>query len=1412
MQIQLQRTFGEYTEPQLGDDEVDWHEYFGSKQGRLTWKDLHHKHVVVVLGEAGIGKTVEFQMEAQRLTMAGHPAFFLPLNLLKTRDDWQLALGDMLERFTIWETSSDEGFFFLDAVDEARLQSHADFTRALSIIRSTLAPNMARVRIAISSRVTDWTVPEVAASVATQLLQPLNRAIVRANAELMLEAEHGTVAESSGTSDEELFVVTLDALSREEATRCGQHFGLQDEDAFWTAVDDGDYGFMASRPLDLRWMVELWNRRKALGTYTELIETNIIARLSEVNPNYRQAGKALSEVQLRTGAAELAAAAEFGGFAFIAVQQSRPPEARVLEAHTVLRGWDPADVQLLLATAIFDEASFDRVKFHHRSIREYLAARWVDEKLTQGVPLGRLKPLFSGQPYGEVTLIPSRRPVLSWLAAINVRARAWVVAKFPELLIHEGDPQSWDQPSADLAFRTLVAATKTSPRVGWFKSASECLRVSRALGPGQIASVLMDASAPPQARSLAYRLARHGKVKDCATPAFTIYQDTTRQEWERAAALAILEVVGTATHRGQVLADIESGALTSNQLIAHAIPCIDWQGFTSARLAAIFKSTESEGHYGSGPMAQAVKEDMLPRTDLVSATLLLTAVLESLPRPGAGKPFARFPVENQPERAWLLTVLPDCFERVLTLAGDTFNPPRQPCMEAAERIESMRDSGFADRDEFTRLRAAIKVLPSLRWDIALAIGQSEDIRHSIGRLVWGDTSIVSFNVTDLPELTRRAHDSTLSRAAQEMWFQVGVEVAFRILRGRERASALRILCGPVKGPRLASTLEKYKQWLSGARTRRGWEAEERARKAQRNNEFAHFKADLLSKRAGIADGSDFGSLRRLMRFAFNTSAWSDSAGADPENIAQELGSELATAFGEGLRAYWRKVIPPNPSDYPNGGVPWEALAAMSGTNLSADDGIDFASLSPAEVRAAAQLAVWSIPGPPSWLEPLYVARSAEVEAALNPWVLNEAKASKPGNGVRGALAMALRCPSYVRHGLLAEVAPLVLSGAVPNNATLEEVIPTLYEDGLMSSADFDAACQSALGKRKTPSGRIQDLSWLRLWTAARPGVAWGWFQKHLSTLGREKNPQVSDFAAAMSGLTWIQQPWDSATVGLLLEVSEVLRQHGSSTVPKSDIDSDFLGPPAKRMSDGIARGFVGVRGVSGRDALHQLIAAETDAERQWNLRGLLAEHAELEAASGALWDIERLRNIHSAFDSEPRNEAQLYAQVLARLEEVRTSIEEGPFSERALFAPGMLEKHLQLWLAAKYQETQNLHFSVHREEEVDDDKRTDIQLACAVAKVCVEIKPLDKTRSYSASSLVEDTLKRQLVGQYLKGRNSSRGILVLMQLDDKRWDLPGARGRDFDELVRYLQNAANEIKLNTASVAELHVFGIRCVK
>jgi len=58
--------------------------------------------------------------------------------------------------------------------------------------------------------------------------------------------------------------------------------------------------------------------------------------------------------------------------------------------------------------------------------------------------------------------------------------------------------------------------------------------------------------------------------------------------------------------------------------------------------------------------------------------------------------------------------------------------------------------------------------------------------------------------------------------------------------------------------------------------------------------------------------------------------------------------------------------------------------------------------------------------------------------------------------------------------------------------------------------------------------------------------------------------------------------------------------------------------------------------------------------------------------------------------------------------------------------------------------------SIHREEEVDRSKKTDIQVSCKSGNVCLETKALDAHRSYSANSLT-DTLQTQIVDQYLKG-------------------------------------------------------------
>ena len=366
--------------------------------------------------------------------------------------------------------------------------------------------------------------------------------------------------------------------------------------------------------------------------------------------------------------------------------------------------------------------------------------------------------------------------------------------------------------------------------------------------------------------------------------------------------------------------------------------------------------------------------------------------------------------------------------------------------------------------------------------------------------------------------------------------------------------------------------------------------------------------------------------------------------------------------------------------------------------------------------------------------------------------------------------------------------------------------------GLLSSVTVGNLCLCKLTSSIGTDGRVGEMAWIRIWMAEDAPAGWSWYLRHVQGMTGDVKAEVSAFAEVMGDLEWLKSPLSRGAADVLLCIHALLSTHPpTALLPGGAGDSHLIGPPAKFLRDAIPNVFLGARGQLGHDALVTLSATLIDAvERNW-VSGRLTEHAALDAAQAATRTFEELKAIGSPFRSEPRTEAQLYEQVMARLEEICKSLEEGPFSERVLFTAKTPEKHLQLWLAAKFRETQNVRFTVHREEEVDDDKKTDIQLSASTFNVCVEIKPVDADRGYSANSLT-DTLRTQLVGQYLKGYNSSRGILVLMQLDDKAWDIPGGtKGQPFPVLVSYLEAQAESIKSSSFGVNELAVFGIRCV-
>jgi len=120
-----------------------------------SWPELLESPYVVVLGEAGTGKSIEFERQADALIAVGQWGFFVEINDLASMglDNSIDAIDE--DRLEVWRKTDNPGVFFLDSLDEAKLQNHT-LRQALRRLRQALKSEWNRVRLVISCRASDW--------------------------------------------------------------------------------------------------------------------------------------------------------------------------------------------------------------------------------------------------------------------------------------------------------------------------------------------------------------------------------------------------------------------------------------------------------------------------------------------------------------------------------------------------------------------------------------------------------------------------------------------------------------------------------------------------------------------------------------------------------------------------------------------------------------------------------------------------------------------------------------------------------------------------------------------------------------------------------------------------------------------------------------------------------------------------------------------------------------------------------------------------------------------------------------------------------------------------------------------------------------------------------------------------------
>src|SRR5262245_9705303 len=421
----------------------------------IGWDDVLKSGRILIISEAGVGKTFECRACRDRLWTNGEPAFFLELAVLAGEEVRQMLDAAEQDRFDAWlRAQSETATFFLDSIDELKI-SQGSFEQALKRLSRALAGNLARARVVITTR----PIP-----IDQQLVERHLPIPPATNTAATAEAFANVAMSRKGRpkeSDQELKLwrnVGLMPLSREQIRDFAAAQGVTNPDDLLADIERRDAEEYAQRPQDLIELCSDWKEHKHIRSHGDQVESNVANKLK---PRTDRPEKAqLSFERASDGASRLALAAMLTRKLTIrhsAESDKVQSSEAALDVSRVLTDLSQNELAALLERPLFGFANYGRVRFHHRSVVEYLSAKRLDALLHRGVPIKAIKRLlFAETIQGNKVVRPSLRPVAAWLSIWHEGIFIEVKEREPEVLINHGDPQSLRPPQRAQILRAYV--------------------------------------------------------------------------------------------------------------------------------------------------------------------------------------------------------------------------------------------------------------------------------------------------------------------------------------------------------------------------------------------------------------------------------------------------------------------------------------------------------------------------------------------------------------------------------------------------------------------------------------------------------------------------------------------------------------------------------------------------------------------------------------------------------------------------------------------------------------------------------------------------------------------------------------------------------------------------------------------
>lgn len=1415
----IQRTFQYIPEGKLSESN---HQHALVKLGWSTgtgWKDLLRSKRVLIVSEAGAGKTYECQTQRKLLWDAGEPAFYLELARLAACSDMRSLLAlDEEVRLDHWLASQSElATFFLDSIDELKL-SLGKFEEALKRLGKGLSGQLGRARIVITTRPIPFD-----EQLIRRLLPLPEPQKFEASGDSFARIAMGRNSNGQNPDGKDEVpgwrTVALMPLSDAQIEEFSRDQGVSDSANMLADLKRRNAEEFARRPQDLIELCCDWRDFKRIRTHKEQVASNIRIKLKPREDRREPAD--LSVDKAIEGATRLALAMLVTRRLTIrhSAETDVSSEDVALDPATILSDWSAPERKALLERPLFGFASYHRVRFHHRSVAEYLAAERIQVLRRRGMPVRALRRLLFANESENTIVRPSKRPIAGWLALNEPIVFEILREHEPAVLLTEGDPESLTAVQRSQALRAYVERYGNG---GWRGLSIPSIQVHRFASPGlggEIKTLWAKRIENYEVRETLLNLIETGKITDCSDIAYSVTIDTEATVGERLLAITGLAALSDSRFDSIVAGITSNDRLWPDKLARGVIVRLFPKHLPVSSLCEILtRVREKRGMVGdlSWHLPYLITSAEWKSSDLEE----LRDGLVNLVSGGL-----KFENEWSPlisDRPYLSNAL--AVTCLLGLKVDRTPRWLQACVLA------LRLSRDPDDDEKTlcQLRTVVAELSpeehaTLFWsDDALmqSLSPNRNPRQRCNFLTIGGAAQIR-RERDWDWISNALADRARSSDERAMLLEIALALAPSQEQWRNHVTQLKMHIADL--PELAARLDECLKPVEPDEERDKWriEAEKRREKAAQRD--ARNQASWIQFWQEMAEQPEIvfskersdNTVWNLWRVMHNANGQNHNSDWNRPLIESHFGKAAADRLRLTMMNIWRNDRPTFESERPHDAknsylARWQVgLAAIY---AEAEDAQWAAKLSEEEAELAARYVTIEMNRLPSWIEALVIDHSKAIDVTLG----NELTFSLDESAEEQWHSMLLQNITHSTDVVIAVFLPRLRDWLEANfcrlrvceepkgeGRRLKQVVDVLVKHG-------DAETKASLvsyAKRSVHDEISKNFVgiWLPLLMRLEPSAGLDAFEQLVRMIEPAKSSKAIALFAALFGARHdgIGLSSPQITPAILLRLMRLAYHH---VRPSDDAKHEGSYSPDERDDAEFARNQIvnALLKATGEDgwAAKQEMAADPFCNHFKDRIIAIGEEQRAEEVDAIPLDDAQAISLDRVGEFSPSSNEAMFALMLDRLEDIDELLLSDA-SPREAWAVISSERVMRREIVRTLVNLSNGLYKTDQESVTADEKETDIRMISTVShhEAVIELKLAERT-----ATDLRDTIENQLVRKYLAPEFRRSGCLLVTVARNRVWDHPDdGTTIGLPGLLTLLRDEVHRIEKKLGGNLRLHV-------